>query len=390
MSVVSRRALLASGLAGGAALAAPRFLRALPAATATSSRIYIGTIGTESGVGIHVADWNATDGTIGPLELAAELASPTFLALSRRGGSTFLYAVSEIDSPNAPVTAFAVEPGSRKLRKLNQLETGGSGPTHLSVSPDGRTVVVANYGGGSVTSFHVAADGSLEKAVSHEQYHGSGPYKGRQEAPHTHSAQVTPDGRSVLVNDLGLDRIFVYELDPATSVIRPAQTPFWSAKPGSGPRHIAFSPKGDLIYSTDELTSNVDVLRWNAHARTLTPLASYSTLPQGFTPNTAFVGEVAVSRDGRNVYCGNRVADHTIAVFATDAKNPASLKPLEFASSGGRNCRHITLDPTDRWMVISHQESKDLTVLARDRATGKLSAPVHQYPAPRPMCVVFA
>lgn len=389
MSVLSRRAFLASGLASGAALAAPQLLRALPAA-AGSNRIYIGTIGTAPGVGIHVADWDPKTGAIGPLELAAEVASPTFLALSRHGGNTFLYAVSEVDSANAPVSAYAVVPGSRKLKKLNQLETGGSGPTHLSVSPDGRTVVVANYGGGSVSSFHVAADGSLEKAVSHEQYKGSGPYKGRQEAPHTHSSQVTPDGRSVLVNDLGLDRIFIYELDPATSVMRPAKTPFWSAKPGSGPRHIAFSPKGDIVYSTDELTSVVDVLRWDARARTLTPLASYSTLPQGFTPNTAFVGEVAVSRDGRNVYAGNRVADHTIAVFATDAGNPASVKPLEFANSGGKNCRHITLDPTDRWMIISHQGSKDLTVLERDRATGKLSAPVHQYPAPSPMCVVFA
>ena len=390
MSALSRRAFLSSGFISGAALAAPRLLHALPAPPSSSSRIYIGTIGTGEGVGIQVADWNASTGTIGPLELAAELASPTFLAVSRRSGSTFLYAVSEIDSPNAPVTAFAVVPGSRALRKLNALETGGSGPTHLSVSPDGRTVVVANYGGGSVTSFHVAANGALEKAVSHEQFRGSGPYKGRQETPHTHSAQVTPDGRSVLVNDLGLDRIFIYELDPATSAMRPAPTPFWSARPGSGPRHIAFSPNGDLVYSTDELTSTIEVLRWDARARTLTALASYSTLPQGFTPNTAFVGEVAVSRDRRNVYAGNRVADHTIAVFATKANDPASLTPLEFAPSGGLNCRHITLDPTDRWMIISHQQSKDLTVLARDRATGKLSAPVHQYSAPSPMCVVFA
>lgn len=387
MSLLSRRGFLASG----ALLGAAPLLRALPAQPSSqSSRIFVGTIGVGPGLGIQVADWDSGTGKIGPLELAAEIASPTFLALSRRGGSTFLYAVSEIDSPQANVSAFEVVTGSRKLRMLNQVETGGPGPTHLSVSPDGRTVVVANYGGGSVSSFPVNSDGSLKPAVSHEQYKGSGPYRGRQDAPHAHSAVVTRDGRSVLVNDLGLDRIFVYELDPATSVMRPARVPYWSAKPGSGPRHIAFSPAGDLVYSTDELTSMVDVLRWNAAGRTLSFLGSASTLPPDFAPNKAFVGEVAVSRDGKNVYAGNRVADDTIAVFATDARQPGSLRTVQLAPSGGVNCRHITLDPSDRWMIVSHQKSKDLTVLARDRATGKLSGPVQAVPAPSPMCVVFA
>ena len=386
MTRFSRRSFLSAA----SAFAVSPWLVAAPA-TQRATRIYVGTTGTGGGVGkgIYIADWNQATGEIGALELAAEVSSPTFLALAHRAGATYLYAVSELDSPNAAVvSAFAVEPGSRKLRALNQLETGGTGPTHLSVSPDGRTVVVANYGGGSVTSFRVNEDGSLKAAVSHEQYTGSGPYKGRQEHPHTHSAMVTPDGRSVLVNDLGLDRIFIYALDPATSVMRPAKVPYWSAKPGSGPRHIAFNPQGNLVYSTDELTSRIDVLRWNAQERTLTALSSVSTLPPNFPADKAFVGEVAASRDGRNVYAGNRVADDSIAVFATEGAS-GGLKPLEFAPSGGVNCRHITLDPTDRWMVISHQQSKDLTVLARDRATGKLSKPVHQYPAPSPQCVVF-
>ncbi len=199
---------------------------------------------------------------------------------------------------------------------------------------------------------------------------------------------VPPDGKSVLVNDLGLDRIFVYELDPATSKLTPAATPFWSAKPGSGPRHIAFSPKVDLIYSTDELTSMVDVLRWDATHRSITPVSSASTLPPDFPKDKAFVGEVAVSRDGRNVYAGNRVADDTIAVF--DVKASGELSAVQFAPSGGVNCRHITLDPTNRWMVISHQKSGDITVLARDAKTGRLSAPVHATPVTHPMCVVFA
>ncbi len=88
------------------------------------------------------------------------------------------------------------------------------------------------------------------------------------------------------------------------------------------------------------------------------------------------------------MYAGNRVADDTIAVFAT-ASSGAALNAVQFAPSGGVNCRHIALDPTERWMVVSHQKSDDLTVLERDRTTGKLSAPVHRVAATKPMCVVF-
>lgn len=353
------------------------------------SRLYIGTGNNGPGAGILTASWNGQTGEIGEISLAAEVVSPTFLAQCRRaGGETRLYAVSEAAGADATVSAYTTAPGTAKLSLLNRVPTQGDGPTHLSVSPDGRAVLVANYGGGSVSSFLVKADGSLSDVVSHFQFTGSGPNKERQEAPHAHSALPSPDGRFVLVNDLGLDRIVVYRLDTATAQLTPAAQPYWQARPGSGPRHLAWSPNGRFVYCSNELDSTAEVLAWNAQSGTLQSIGSFSTLTQGFPPNTAFLGEIAASADGRNVYAGNRVADDTVCVFNVDQRTGA-LTQAQLAPSGGATSRHIALDPSGRWLVISHQTSNDLAVLARDERTGLLSPAKHTYPVTKPMCVLF-
>ena len=353
------------------------------------ARLYIGTANRGPGQGIMTAGWNAQTGEIGPVELAAEVVSPSFLATFRTpSGETLVYCVSEVSGDSANVSAYTTQPGTGALKLLNRVPAGGNGPTHLSVSPDGRSVLVANYGSGSVSSFLVKPDGSLSEVVSHFQFSGSGPYKGRQEGPHTHSAVPSPDGRFALVNDLGLDRVMIFHLNSATAEMTPNDPPFWTAKPGTGPRHMAWAPNGRFVYCSNELDSTVDTLAWSENPAALKSLQHISTLPAGFPPNTAFVGEIVASPDGRNVYAGNRVADDTIAVFRVQP-GTGQLTQTQTAPSGGKNSRHIALDPAGRWMVVSHQNSNDLTVLGRDTRSGALSAPKHSYPLNKPMCVVF-
>lgn len=370
-----------------ATLLAARSALARPSADAPS-HILIGTNTSGTGKGILSASWNSATGEIGTIALAAEVASPTFLAWHSRAGETFVYAVSEVNGYLAKVSSWASIAGKTELKALNTRSTHGDGPTHVSVSHDGRSVFVANYGGGSVSSYHVLPDGSLSSIVSHFQFSGSGPNRARQGAAHTHSALPSPDGKFLLVNDLGLDRIFVYDVAPASARLTPAAQPFWTARPGSGPRHLAWSRDRRFVYCSNELDSTVEILAWDGRIGRLNSVGFASSLREGFPPNTAFLGEIIASADGRNVYAGNRVADDTIAVFDANPRT-GMLTQAELADVGGKNARHIALDPTELWMVISHQDSNDLTVVRRDRATGRLSKPVHVYPVEKPMCVIF-
>jgi 6-phosphogluconolactonase len=351
----------------------------------TSRHIFVGTNNGGTSKGIYTATWDPVKGEIGPLELVAEMDNPTFLALGRH--ARFLYAVSEVEAARAVVAAYSI--GARgKLAKLNSQPTLGGGPTHLSVHPGGGSVFVANYGGGSVTSYRVDAQGALSEPVSHFQYEGSGLNHDRQSKPHAHCASVTRDSKFLLVNDLGLDRIVVYKVNAETSEITPNDPPFWSARPGSGPRHLTFHPNGRWVYSVNELDSTVDVLAWDPVKGVLTAQSHLSTLPPDFPKNTAFAGEILVSPDGKFVYVGNR-RHESIAVLQVNAAT-GNLSLEQLAPNGGENTRHIAMDPGGKWIVASNQDSGNLVVFSRDPQTGRLSRPVHSYSLEQPMCTVFA
>ena len=61
-----------------------------------------------------------------------------------------------------------------------------------------------------------------------------------------------------MVADLGLDKVFVYKLDPAASKLTPNDPPSASVAPGSGPRHFAFHPSAKFAYVINEIALHGD------------------------------------------------------------------------------------------------------------------------------------
>ena len=122
-------------------------------------RVYIGTYTGGDSEGIYLATLDRDAGTLSEPKLAAKVDNPSFLAL--HPSRPLLYSVSEGRKPQGSVTAFAVDAKTGLLNELNKQSTGGAGPCHVSVDPTGQVVAAANYGGGSICSFLVADDGSL-------------------------------------------------------------------------------------------------------------------------------------------------------------------------------------------------------------------------------------
>src|SRR5438105_937445 len=65
----------------------------------------------------------------------------------------------------------------------------------------------------------------------------------------------TPHGRLVVVADLGVDILGTYKLDTAAGRLEPqSQVP---ARPGAGPRHMAWHPTRRRLYVANELENTV-------------------------------------------------------------------------------------------------------------------------------------
>jgi 6-phosphogluconolactonase len=350
--------------------------------------IFAGTY-TDKGTsrGIYGFRWDGDAGTMTPLGLAAATVNPSFLALSpdRR----HLYTVNEVDDyhgeKSGSITSFVVD--GPKLQPVNVVASMGGGPCNIAVDFTGKAVFVANYGGGSAASFRVLPSGGLTKAVSSFQYTGHGADPKRQAAPHTHCTTVSRDNRYVLVNDLGLDHVSVYHLDPLTARLTPNTPPSYEALPGSGPRSFTFHPTGQWAYSLNEIASTLDVLAWDGEGGTLSRIQNISTLPEGFTgSNTA--ATVAVDSAGRFVYASNR-GDNSVAVFSIHDRQ-GTLKAIQRVDCGGKSPRHFALDPGNQWLLVANQDSSNIVVFARSPRSGLLTPTGNQYPLSFPVCLVFS
>jgi 6-phosphogluconolactonase len=351
--------------------------------------IFVGTYTNDKGStskGIYAFRWDADGGTLAPLGLAGATVNPSFLTLSPN--RRYLYAVNEVDQyrgqNSGSVTSFAVS--ESKLKAINTVPSGGGGPCKITVDQTGKAAFVANYDGGSAASFRVLGNGGLSKAVSRFQYSGHGADPQRQAAPHTHCTTVSPDNRFVLVNDLGLDRISVYHLDPLTAALTPNDPPYYEALPGSGPRSFAFHPSGKWAYSLNEIANTVDALAWDAERGVLTRLQNISTLPEGFNGSNT-TATVAVDSSGRFVYASNR-GDNSIAVFSIDDRD-GNLKPVQRMDCGGKTPRHFALDPGNEWLLVANEDSSNIVVFARNTRSGLLTPTAKEYPVSHPVCIVF-
>ena len=359
-----------------------------PARAGVPSLVYIGTYTGAKSKGIYVSRFDPATGRLTPPELAAETASPSFLAL--RPDRRFLYAVGESTNlggkRGGAVSAFGLDPKTGKLTLLNHQPSGGLGPCHLAVDQTGKCLLVANYGSGSIAVLPIRSDGCLGDPGTIIQHHGSSVNLQRQAGPHAHFIIPDPANLFALTCDLGLDQVLVYRLDPAKASLAANDPPFATVKPGAGPRHLAFDPSGRFVFVINEMGSTLTAFAYDAKRGALKEVQTLSTLPAGFTEKST-CAEVQVHPSGKFVYGSNRGHD-SIAVFSFDSAS-GELAPVEHQPTQGKNPRHFALDPTGRWLLAENQDSDSIVVFRVDAQTGRLTPAGQTVSVGKPVCVVF-
>ncbi len=343
--------------------------------------MYVGVYGK----GVYAYRYASAQGSFEPLGMVGEVVNPSFLATDR--SYKHLYAVSEVEGKvDGAVAAFSIDRKSGKLQALNHRSSAGIAPCHLAVDHTTKMLVAANYTTGSVPAFPIENDGSLGEMSALMTAQGSSVNPQRQEGPHAHETVISADNRFLYVPDLGLDRIRIYKLDPAHAKLTPSDPAFVQVEPGSGPRHIAFSPNGKHAYVVNELKSAVYVFNHDAANGNLQQVQTVSTLPAGFTGENA-PAEVLIDRAGKFLYASNR-GPGTIAVFAIDP-TAGTLKQVQVAGTGGTFPRGVEIDPTGRFLLAGDQKADQFVVFQIDPATGQLHLTGKVFNVPSPVAFLF-
>lgn len=338
---------------------------------------FIGTYTKGESKGIYSFTLNTDEGKIEDVRVAAELGNPTYLAISHDNRN--LYSVVK-DGDNGGVAAFSIGHGG-ELVEINRQLSPGSSPCYVNVDRQKQYLFSANYHKGLVESHLInRGDGSLLPAASTMKHEGRGPDP-RQDKPHSHFAGLTPDEKYLAVVELGIDALITYKVNEDATLTKVKLLPL---KAGSGPRHLVFHPNGKFAYIMTEFSSEVILLDYEDGR--FSEKQYISTIPEDFKENNQG-SAIHISSDGRFVYAGNR-GHNSIAVFSVNQAT-GELRFVERVSSEGDWPRDFELDPTEKYIVGSNQESGNLVLYQRDEGSGRLTLIASDIKVPYPVCVKF-
>ncbi|KFC22857.1 lactonase family protein [Chryseobacterium sp. FH1] len=336
----------------------------------------------KSSEAVYVYELDTESGKLTKVTSSSEVINPGYITVSNDG--KYVYASSDAKMPSGTVSAFAFDADKKSLTFLNQQKTGGENPVYVNVDKSGKWLINATYNIPTISVFPILENGKIDSIAQHFTFtEGSGVDPKRQDKAHTHSAVFSPDYKTVLVADLGADKILQYPFDATQKQpLIDSQSTFINTKPGSGPRHITFSKDGKLVYSIEELAGMISVYDFSENKlKEIQRIATHTDkIKEGFESS-----DVHISPDGKFLYASNRGKENNIAIFKI--KEDGTLESVGYQSVKGKHPRTFAIDETGKFIIVTNVNSQNVTVFKRNLQTGLLKKVGKPVKINHPTCV---
>lgn len=401
MLKISRRAVHAGffGLVAASALGAKARQRSW-------QRVFVGSITTDffpanfghhlRSDGIYTFLLDELSGEISPPSLAAKMLSP--MALTIHPSKRFLYASQSQreGEREAPVVAFEIQGGGR-LRRLNEVSSGGLGACQGVVDASGRFLLLCSFLTADVVAIRLNDDGSLGRMTAHVGRATPGlpnPYAfplvfpspkpecgtvGRTSGDNCitkpHAVSLSPGQKFALVPEINSDAVAVYRFDSTRGTLALHQMA--RGRPGSGPRHIAFGTTHNHAYTSDERGSSVSAWAWDEGSGSLKWLQALATAPEGYSAESSHgsrsnsPADIGIHPSGKYLWISNR-GHPSLAGFAID-RATGLLSRIGFTSTGSLQCWSFAIDRSGSWLVAGLQSTDQVAIYKINANSGSLS-----------------
>ncbi|WP_308634099.1 lactonase family protein [Paenibacillus silvisoli] len=351
-----------------------------------STFAFIGSYANADEPGIYACAYDKQTGALTLIGQADGLQNPTFLAPA--GTNRMLYTIMEGKDNEGrkcgAAAAYRFDPAESSLIRVNEEITLPATTCHITLDATGRFAMTASYHGGMISLSPLLDDGRIGPTTDVHRHEGSSVHPAQTQA-RAHSVIVDNAGRYAVVSDLGLDTLFVYELDLANQRMLPRSKT--TIAPGSGPRHFVFHRELAMGYGINELNSTITVYAYDANEGQLSVVQTVSTLPETFTGESS-CADIHLSPDGKFLYGSNRGHD-SLAVYSVDSAD-GRIKLVEFAPTLGGHPRNFALSPDGRFALVANRDGNHIVTFSRDAETGKLQPTGSELQVSKPVCIRFA
>ncbi len=351
--------------------------------TSNTNPIYIGTYTKKEGhvngqaEGIYTVYQNPETGALKMGETVANVINPSFVKTS--GDNKNLYAVSELgpgDGSSGLIYSYKINEDD-SLEQIGSISTESFAPCYIAEDKSGQFVFVANYVGGVVMMYQKNTDGSLKKLqkISLEN----------PEKSNRHSVNISSNNKYAYITDLGNDRIWIFNLDPATKSLKPNNTPYIQLAERSGPRHFAFSKTNDYAYSINELNGSISAFKIEESGE-LNHLQDISSLPEEYKGENS-AADIHIHPSGNFLYVSNR-GHNSIGAYSINEET-GNLEGIGFVNTQGETPRNFAISPNGDFLYVANQDSNDLVSFKIDSESGKLTATGEKLEIMTPVCIEF-
>jgi 6-phosphogluconolactonase len=326
------------------------FLAALPVQGQTY--LYV-SMAPEQKIQIYRLESN--DGKLTAVDTVAVEGTPGSLGVDPQKKTLFASLRS-----TSTLASFRIDPATGKLKHVSTAPLGkDENAAYVGTDRTGKWLLSASYMAGKVVVHRLGNDGAIQS-----------PVQTVETTKTAHSTILDPGNRFVFVPHVAANAVYQFRLDAASGKLTESGKVAGGA-PKAGPRHLAFHPKQNLAFTSDEEGSSITAYRFDKEMG-LTAQQTLSTLPVEFSGKNT-TAEVKVHPSGKFVWVSNRGHD-SLAGFAIDAKT-GHLTALGQTPTE-KTPRSFEIDPEGKFLFGAGEGSGKLAVYRIDGNSGKLT-PVH-------------
>ena len=270
---------------------------------------------------------------------------------------------------------------SDRSNELDRHLTPGASPAYIGINKEKKLLYTANYHTAVLSVFQYSNSGKLALvAQTTHKAESLGPRPEQVDGPHPHFFDETPAGNLVSC-DLGNDTVDFYRLEN-NELKHLAQ---YKNEAGFGDRHIVFSKDGNYFYVVGELSSQINVVKFNENTWEFEDIATYKTIPEDFTEHNG-AAALYITNDGKYIYNSNR-GHNSITVFKVNDDHTLSL--IQRISTFGDFPRDFNWDETQKYVVAANQNTDNATLYLRNGGNGTLTPIQTEIPVPEGTRVLF-
>lgn len=317
--------------------------------------------------GLYVYQLNNNNGKLKKITSLKGVVNPSYLTVSANG--KYIYSVTDSKLENAgSVSSFAFYEEKGSLHFLNKQKSYGENPVYVNVSKDEKWLANANYTEGSISVYPLLENGKIGEVAQNISYKVGSNATERQKESHVHSVVFSPNNDQLLLSDLGADELKIYPFDESSS--KPLDIEKVSVVKtdlGSGPRHLLFNKKGNILYGIEEISGTISVFKYEN--KTLIPIQKIATHPESLL-NGFEASDIHISPDNRFLYASNRGNEDNIAILKILSNG--KLEHVGYQSVHGKHPRIFAIDETGNFVIVTNVKTQNVVVFRRNIETGLL------------------